>query len=173
VWATDESADALAVASANLAGLGGWAAPRVRLARGRWWHALPEELRGRLALVVSNPPYISSGEMAELDPVVAEWEPAGALEAGPSGLEDVTEILGGAGSWLAPGGAVVIEIAPHQADAAASLATAAGLEAVEVRPDLAGRPRALVARAVAAPAGVGLSSPVAGPAGAGDGKPTG
>lgn len=146
VWATDESADALAVAGANLAGLGGWAATRVRLASGSWWEALPAELRGGLSLAVANPPYISSGEMATLDAVVARWEPPGALEAGPSGLEDIAEILRSAGDWLAPGAAVVIEIAPHQEAACCDLAARSGLVGAHVRPDLAGRPRALVAR---------------------------
>nr|WP_262323631.1 peptide chain release factor N(5)-glutamine methyltransferase [Acidiferrimicrobium sp. IK] len=147
VWATDESPDALAVAGANLAGLGGWAAPKVRLARGAWWQALPEALRGRVTLAVSNPPYISSGEMASLDAVVRDWEPNGALEAGPTGLEDVAAITGPSCGWLMPGGALVVEIAPHQAEDVAALARDAGLVDVEVRPDLAGRPRALVGRA--------------------------
>ena len=46
VWATDASDDALAVAGANLAGLAGSAATRVRLCRGSWWEALPDELPG-------------------------------------------------------------------------------------------------------------------------------
>ena len=59
VWATDVSTAALAVAGANLAGLGGRAAARVRLATGSWWAALPDELRGRVDLAVSNPPYVA------------------------------------------------------------------------------------------------------------------
>jgi release factor glutamine methyltransferase len=146
VWATDISSDALAVATANLAGLGGRAAARVRLTSGRWWAALPDELRGRLDLVVSNPPYVSSGEMTELDPEIVRWEPRLSLEAGPTGLEALEEILDGAPSWLRPGGAAVLEIAPHQRAAAVQLAEVGGFSEIEVRPDLAGRDRALVAR---------------------------
>jgi len=146
VWATDISAPALEVAAANLCGLGGRAATRVRLAEGAWWSALPDRLRGHIDLVVSNPPYISSGEMTELDAQVAFWEPVLALEAGPTGLEAVEEILNGAPAWLRPGGVVVVEIAPHQAAPAAELARQARFTEVEVRPDLAGRDRALVAR---------------------------
>ena len=147
VWATDASADALDVARANVAGMGGSAATRVRIVEGRWWAALPDTVAGAVDLVVSNPPYVSSAEMTGLDPVVADWEPAGALCAGTTGLEDVAEIVGDAPRWLRPGGAVVVEIAPHQADRVVGLAHDAGLVGAEVRPDLAGRPRVLVARA--------------------------
>jgi release factor glutamine methyltransferase len=145
VWATDVSAGALAVASANLAGLGGRAATTVRLTQGSWWEALPGDLRGRVDVAVSNPPYISSGEMKTLPPEVAGWEPRQALDAGPSGLEAVHAVIGGARPWLRDGGAVVVEIAPHQAEAASAAAKQTGFSRVEVRGDLAGRPRVLVA----------------------------
>lgn len=143
VWATDSSADALDVARANLAGLGR-PASRVRLAEGRWYEALPGELRGRLALVVSNPPYVAEDD--DLPDVVRDWEPAAALVSGPTGLEAVEQVVRDAPSWLADGGAVVVEIAPHQAAEAVAIARAAGFGSADVRPDLAGRPRALVAR---------------------------
>ena len=103
VWATDVSADALDVARANVAGMGGPAATRVRIVEGRWWAALPDTVAGAVDLVVSNPPYVSSAEMTGLDPVVVDWEPAGALCAGTTGLEDVAEIVGDAPRWLRPG----------------------------------------------------------------------
>ncbi len=146
VWATDRSEAALAVARANLAGLAGMAATRVRLARGSWYSALPPDLRGRLSLVVSNPPYVAETEVADLPDEVAHWEPLDALVAGPSGLEAVGLVLGEAAGWLAAGGAAVVEIAPHHEAAARSLARDAGLADVHVRPDLAGRPRAVVGR---------------------------
>lgn len=146
VWGTDASPEALAVARANLAGMGGSAAARVRLVEGSWWSALPMELKGRVALAVSNPPYVSTAEMAVLPAEVADWEPAGALEAGPTGLEAIAVIVGEAGEWLARPGVLVLELAPHQASAAIEVARAAGFESVRVEPDLAGRDRALVAR---------------------------
>lgn len=146
VWATDVSDDALAVARANLAGIG-VAATRVRVARGSWFAALPQELRGALRLVVSNPPYVAEHEVADLPAVVADWEPRGALVSGPSGLEAVTEILEQAFDWLDPsGGALVVEMAPHQTGEAAALARARGYDEVAVHRDLAGRERAVVAR---------------------------
>ena len=144
VWGTDRSEDALAVARANLSGMGARVATRVRLAAGDWFRALPGELRGRVDLIVANPPYV--GEREALPSEVADWEPAGALVAGPTGLECVDEILAEAPAWLRRPGVVVIEIGPHQADRAVALAMAAGLTEAEVEPDLAGRPRVLVAR---------------------------
>jgi release factor glutamine methyltransferase len=145
VWATDVSPGAIAVASANLAGMGGFAATRVRLAVGSWWLALPLELRGRIDVVVSNPPYITTGEMQDLEPQVRDWEPAIALEAGPTGLDSIEEILAGAPTWLRPGGAVVLEVAPARAAAASSIASSYGFEDVSVLDDLAGRQRILIA----------------------------
>jgi release factor glutamine methyltransferase len=146
VWATDVSKPALAVAAANLTRLGGGAADRLHLARGSWWAALPASLQGRVDLVVSNPPYIASAEMSHLDAEVVAWEPRLALEAGPTGLEAVRDILGAARSWLRPKGVAVIEIGPDQSAWARTLARSAGFGSVEIRPDLAGRDRILVAR---------------------------
>jgi release factor glutamine methyltransferase len=144
VWGTDRSEEALAVARANLSGMGGRVAPRVRLAAGDWFEALPADLRGQVDLIVANPPYVADGE--DLPAEVAEWEPAGALFAGPTGLEAVAAIVDQAPRWLRRPGAVVVELAPHQADAAVARAEAAGFVEVGVRPDLAGRRRALVGR---------------------------
>jgi release factor glutamine methyltransferase len=144
VWATDASADALAVARANLAGLGGRAATRVRLAEGWWWDALPEHLRGTVCLAVSNPPYVPTPAMATLPPEL-RWEPAAALDGGPDGLAAIRAILSGAHDWLARPGLVVLEIGDGQAEEVGRLARAAGFDRVAVHPDLAGRPRALVA----------------------------
>jgi len=144
VWGTDVSRDALAVARANLAGLGSPFATHVRLVEGAWFEALPGHLRGRVDLIVSNPPYVSAAETLPAD--VADWEPPGALVAGPTGLEDIAHIVAGAPAWLARPGRLVVEIAPDQAGAAADLARAAGVADVDVRPDLQGRLRALVGR---------------------------
>ena len=146
VWGTDVSADALAVARANLAGLGGRAAPRVRLVEGSWFTALPPLLRGRIQLLVSNPPYVSEAEVPDLPPEVARWEPPSALVAGPTGLEHIEQIVAGAPSWLARPGVLVVEIAPHQAAATEAMGREAGFVDVTVRSDLNGRPRAFVGR---------------------------
>jgi release factor glutamine methyltransferase len=146
VWGTDCSEGAIATARANLAGLGGRAATRVRLSVGSWWEALPETLRGQVSLVVSNPPYLATAEMAALDPVVADWEPAVALDAGPSGSEAVQVVVSGAPDWLARPGTLVVELAPRQAAEVAALARRAGFDHVAIHTDLSGRDRALVGR---------------------------
>lgn len=146
VWATDRSPAALAVARANLTGAGTLVANRVQIVEGSWYSPLPASLRGRVDLIVSNPPYIAESEVPDLPADVASWEPVGALVSGPTGMEDIEAVLAGAMSWLAADGVVVIEIAPHQADAATEAALGAGFGTAEVRPDLSGRPRALVAR---------------------------
>lgn len=143
VHASDVSAEALAVARANLAGAGR-AAARVTLHQGDWFDALPEELRGRVEVVVSNPPYVADGD--ELPPVVADWEPELALRAGPDGLDALVRVIDGAAAWLRPGGALVVEMAPHQTGPMAERARRAGFSPVRVERDLAGRDRAVIAR---------------------------
>jgi release factor glutamine methyltransferase len=143
VWATDVSPDALDVARANIAGC---AATRVRTSVGSWFDALPDDLRGRLELIVSNPPYVSEGEVSSLPDEVADFEPRGALVSGPTGREALEHLLEHAREWLVPAGTLVCELAPHQADVIVERARAFDYAEVLVRADLAGRPRVLVAR---------------------------
>jgi release factor glutamine methyltransferase len=157
VWATDSSGDALAVAALNLdavrqARTAGDATemPPTTLVHGDWLEPLPGRLRGSVDLVVSNPPYVSEAEWAGLEAEV-RLEPRAALVAGVAsdgtpGLADVETVLSQAWHWLRRLGAVVVEIAPHQAEAATSLASGIGYAETRVEQDLAGRPRALVAR---------------------------
>ena len=143
VWATDISPDALDVASANLAGLGG-PARRVTLAEGSWFAALPSELAGRVDLVVSNPPYVAADD--DLPAEVADWEPSGALVPGPTGLEALLPMVVEAPKWLARPGVLVVELAPDQAERVAAAALEAGFVEARVEVDLSGRRRAVVAR---------------------------
>lgn len=146
VWAVDASADALAVARANVGGLG-MAGARVRLVAGSWFDPLPEALAGTIDLVVTNPPYIADDEA--LDASVDDWEPTSALRSGPRGLECYEQILAAAPRWLAPDGVLVAEIGATQGPAVAELARAAGFAEVVIRPDHAGHDRIVVARRVA------------------------
>lgn len=142
VWATDRSSDALAVARANLAGLGR-SAQRVRLVEGHWFEALPDALRATFDVVASNPPYIADDE--PLPDSVCDWEPTAALRSGPSGLDALAHIIDGAGAWLTPSGALVLELAPSQSSDVLRLASRAGYDAT-IEVDTAGRDRVLVAR---------------------------
>jgi release factor glutamine methyltransferase len=153
VAATDASTDALAVASANLESVREShpvELPPLDLCEGSWLEPLPDEWRGRVDLVVSNPPYVSEDEWFGLPPEV-HHEPRCALVAaagsdGTPGLAGVEAVLAQARAWLRRPGVVVVELAPHQADAAAALARQLGYGDVRVELDLAGRRRALVAR---------------------------
>ncbi|MEZ5234664.1 MAG: HemK/PrmC family methyltransferase [Acidimicrobiales bacterium] len=111
VWGTDVSEDAVAVARANLAGAGR-AAARVALRTGSWFEALPAELAGTIGVIISNPPYVAEAD--ELPDEVERWEPAMALRSGPDGLDAARVLIGTAGRWLRPDGALVLELAPGQ-----------------------------------------------------------
>ncbi len=143
ILAAEASADALALARENVerTKTGG----RVELVKGDWFEALPPEAGGRLDLIVSNPPYLAEAELAMLDAVVRDHDPHRALIAGPSGLECLEHLITGAPEWLARGGALVLEIAPHQREAVMDLAARTGFRMARVHDDLAGRPRVLVA----------------------------
>ncbi len=145
VVATDRDPAALDVAAGNLGTIPAEAATRVELRQGDWYQALDDDLAGRLDLIVANPPYLAEREWSELDPVVRDFDPFGALVAGPSGLEAIAAIVAGAPAWLGRHGSVVVEIAPQQATAALELANEAGLREASVADDLAGRARVLVA----------------------------
>jgi release factor glutamine methyltransferase len=153
VWGTDASPEALAVAGANLDRVGrqyGDSVLPVEFVHGNWLEPLPSRLRGGVDLVVSNPPYVARHEWPDL-PGDVRCEPVAALVAdagtdGTPGLADVEAVLVQCWTWLARPGAVVIELAPHQTDAAARMATDMGYDDVRVEMDLARRPRALVAR---------------------------
>tara|TARA_B100000676_G_C17911803_1_gene750398 strand:- start:332 stop:937 length:606 start_codon:yes stop_codon:yes gene_type:complete len=138
VYLVDNSSDALNVASANLAGLGNHAV-KVKVFESNWFDQLPDELKNSFQLIVSNPPYIASGE--ELPPEVTNYEPHQALFAGERGTEHVETILSSAPAWLSAGGTVVLEMAPHQTDYAAEIAVGQGYSDVKITDDLTGRKR--------------------------------
>ena len=143
VWATDVSEDALVVARGNLAGLGR-AAARVRIAAGSWFEALPSTLRGGIDVVASNPPYVDPA--VPLPAEVHDWEPHRALYSAAAGTADLRRIIAEAPEWLRPDGALVCEYSPEQTTELSEWAAERFTE-VAVVVDLAGRERALVARA--------------------------
>lgn len=134
----DASAAALAVAQANAARLG-------FSARSQWFHRSwtdpdwSDNLR-RFDLITSNPPYVETD--ADLDPMVADYEPHSALFAGSDGLDDYRILIPQLASMLSPGGIAIFEIGHSQADAVSDLASNAGLS-TEMRRDLTGKPRAI------------------------------
>lgn len=140
VLATELSVPALVVARLNAARLGA----AVELLAGDLFQPLPPELRGAVDLVVANPPYVAEIEWDTLPPDVRR-EPRMALVAGPSGTEVIDRIAAEAAGWLSAGGVVACEIGETQGDHVRR-AFARSFEGVEVRRDLAGRTRFVVAR---------------------------
>ena len=139
VSAVDISADALAQAEENRAALGA----RVDLVCGD----LCEPLRpGSLDAVVSNPPYLTEGEYAALDPSVKRWEPATALVSGPDGLHATSRLLHEARNVLRAGGWLALEVDCTRAAEVAAQAGALGWMDVAIHADLFGRERYLLAR---------------------------
>jgi release factor glutamine methyltransferase len=103
-------------------------------------------LRGPFDAIVSNPPYVASGDLADLPPDVRLFDPRGALDGGPDGLDFYRTIAAAAPALLAPDGAIVVELGAGQSEPVAALFADAGLAPSPPRPDLRGVPRALVAR---------------------------
>jgi release factor glutamine methyltransferase len=102
---------------------------------GDLYAALPDELRGRVDLLVANAPYVPSGEVALMPREAREFEPPVALDGGSDGLELHRRIAGDAPAWLAPTGWLLIETSERQAEATCDIVAAAGLIPEVVRAD--------------------------------------
>jgi release factor glutamine methyltransferase len=100
----------------------------------------------RLDLVVANPPYVESAEIATLPREVRNFDPLAALDGGTDGLAAYRTIVADAGRLLAPGAFLVVEVGAGQSGAVSALADAAGLTAITATPDLAGILRVVSAR---------------------------
>jgi len=108
-----------------------------------WAQGQPD---GAFDVVVSNPPYIPTGDIAGLEPEVAEREPHLALDGGPDGLDAYRGLAPQILRVLKPGGLFALEIGPDQGPAVRTLMTEAGGEGVNVVGDLGGRDRAVFGR---------------------------
>jgi release factor glutamine methyltransferase len=139
---SDASPGALALARDNARRLGFARAARV----GYVACDLVAALRGPFDVIVSNPPYIASNDIARLPPEVRLFDPRLALDGGPDGLDFYRAIAASAPALLAPGGIAVVELGTGQAEPVAALLQGVGLAPSPPRSDLNGVPRALVAR---------------------------
>ncbi len=135
---TDRSLDALQVAAANAARLG--LAGRARLIRADWDEPGWADGLGRFDLILANPPYVE--DAAELAPSVRAYEPAGALFAGPEGLDAYRVLIPQLPALLALHGTALVEIGAAQAEPVSAIAQSSGLS-VQLHRDLGGRPRVL------------------------------
>ena len=98
-----------------------------------------------LPLIVSNPPYIPSAEIAGLAPEV-RGEPLLALDGGGDGLDIIRRIISGAPQFLCPGGVLLLEADPRQMERITALLQQAGFMDIQTRRDLSGKDRVIIAK---------------------------
>jgi release factor glutamine methyltransferase len=137
----DLSEEALAVARENAANLG--MAGQVALLRGDWTTGLAE---GGFDVVVSNPPYVPTDDIATLAPEVRDHEPRLALDGGPDGLASYRRLAPEIMRVLKPGGRFAVEVGHDQATAVEALFAGAGAVETATARDLADRDRAVFGR---------------------------
>lgn len=142
VVATDVDAGALALAGENAVAAG--LADRLEFVLSDWWTAVPP---GPYEVIISNPPYLSAEEAAEIPVEVRAFEPARALVSPDAGMAALKTIIGSARPFLAPGGLLALETGEAQHSALMALLAGSGFTAIESQRDLAGRDRFLFARA--------------------------
>ena len=139
--ATDISEYALKTASTNSKRHG--VERRLKLLHSNWF----EKISGSFDVIVSNPPYISSEEYAQLSAEVLKYDPKISLTLGGDGLEAYREILSRALEKLSKNGHIFLEIGYNQANAVKHLFREAGFQQIKVHKDLGSRDRVISAKA--------------------------
>lgn len=141
IWATDRSKEILEVALFN-AQIN--RVKNVQFKVGNWYRALEDDGAG-FDLIVSNPPYIESGD-PHLGQGDVRFEPLSALVAKNDGLADLQHIVSKANRYLKPGGVLMVEHGYQQGSAVRALFSAAGFADLETHRDLAGHDRVTLGR---------------------------
>jgi len=136
------AAAALSVARQNAARNG--VTERIEFRSGDGFAALSPD--ARFDLIVSNPPYIASAEIATLEPEVRDHDPRSALDGGADGLDFYRRLAAEAGAFLKPGGKLMLEFGEGQADAISAILGAQHWQVESVQPDYTKRLRFLIAR---------------------------
>lgn len=136
IHATDRSPEALAIARKNAQKLG--FSDRIHFYQGNWWEPLAS-LKGQVSGMVSNPPYIPSSLVPQLQPEVAKHEPHLALDGGADGLDCIRYLIETSPAYLRSGGVWLIEMMAGQAQTVAQLLHNQGSYCkIEIHTDLAG-----------------------------------
>lgn len=143
VVATDISPDALMLARENVAALG--LEEKVQVIESDLGAAVSTDLMGSFDLIVSNPPYIPTEVLAAIPTEVSEFEPTLALDGGEDGLVVFRDLAPWAFRALNETGALVVELHETCLDQAAEISRSAGFFDTQIKEDLTGRPRILVA----------------------------
>jgi release factor glutamine methyltransferase len=139
VWAVDISDEALRIAQENSTNLG---ITTIRWSRGSWFSALKDMDSAQFQLILSNPPYIPSGEKDTLEPQVRDFEPNEALFGGESGLEAYESLALSLYQRLLTGGVALLELHSDGLNKVLPLFEKTGLKGMAY-PDLQGYPRVL------------------------------
>ncbi len=121
LYAVDLDPAAVWCARRNIAAAGG------RVYEGDLYQPLPATLRGRVDVIVANPPYVPTGEVGLLPPEARTHEPRAALDGGADGLDVLRRVAAAAPLWLAPGGHLLVETSERQAPQSAQALALGGL----------------------------------------------
>jgi release factor glutamine methyltransferase len=145
IFATDASGRALAIAKRNARSHN--VSDRIRFLEGDLFGPLEElNIHGMVDLIVSNPPYVRSGDLPELQPEVRDFEPELALIAGPEGTEIQQRIIYTAPEFLRRGGSLIMEMGQGQSDSLVEIVNdSCQYNNPEILKDLAGIERVIIA----------------------------
>lgn len=136
IHAVDRSNEAIAIAQKNAQNLG--FSDRISFYEGNWWEPL-ELLKGKVSGMVSNPPYIPSALIPQLQPEVAKHEPRSALDGGEDGLDCLRHLVATAPNYLQPGGIWLVEMMAGQAEVVTELLkNQSSYTNIQIHTDLAG-----------------------------------
>ena len=148
VYAVDISSEALALARENAARHG--VAERIRLLHGDGFAAAPAG--ARFDLIISNPPYIPTAEIASLEPEVRDYDPRGALDGGADGLDYGRRLAAEGARFLKPHGRVMLEFGDGQAESLREILQQQMWIVEAIEADYTRRPRLMVVRRADSPA---------------------
>lgn len=136
IHAVDLSSEALSIARLNADNYG--FSDRIQFHQGSWWQPL-DFLKGKFSGMVSNPPYIPTSTLPELQPEVFKHEPHLALDGGNDGLECIRHLVETSSDYLKPGGIWLVEMMAGQADKVSQmLHNNSNYNKIEIHSDLAG-----------------------------------
>ncbi|TRV42295.1 MAG: peptide chain release factor N(5)-glutamine methyltransferase [Microcystis panniformis Mp_MB_F_20051200_S9] len=146
IYAVDYSPTALAIAKENIINTG--FADRIILKQGSWWTPL-EKLKGQISGMVSNPPYIPSAEIFELQAEVRDHEPRLALDGGEDGLTALRYLVATAPDYLRSGGLWLVEMRAGQGEKVVQMLENQGnYRQIQIINDLAGFDRFVLAERI-------------------------
>lgn len=143
LYATDFSRESLSVARQNIETYG--LSDRIHLLQGDLYEPIQERgLMGKIDLMVSNPPYIPSASLPDLQSEVRDYEPVLALDGGPDGLDFYRRLLPPVRDLLSQKGIMILEFGTDQLDAIKDLSDQSQMDVRRVIEDGAGNPRVVV-----------------------------